>query len=65
MPNLSSEPRHMIAMVHSKGFYRSETRIAVTRGALHAFDDDILTTSLEIVDDDYDYLSEIVRARSW
>jgi hypothetical protein len=65
MPNLGTEPRHMIAMVHSKGFYRSETRIAVTRAAAPIFDDEILATPLEIVDDDYDYLSEIVRARGW
>jgi hypothetical protein len=30
----------------------------VTRGALRAFDDEILTTRLELVPDDFDYLSE-------
>lgn len=58
MPNHTAEPRHMVAMVHSKWFYERDTAIRVTRSALHAFDDDILTTRLELVPDDFDYLSE-------
>jgi ectoine hydroxylase-related dioxygenase (phytanoyl-CoA dioxygenase family) len=57
VPNLSSEPRHMVAMVHSKWFYESETSIPVTRDALHAFDHDVLATKVEIVPDDHDYLA--------
>jgi hypothetical protein len=65
VPNPGTEVRHMIAMVHSKWLYHPDTTIPVTRGALHSFDDEVLTTRLEIVPDDYDYLSEIVRPRSW
>jgi Phytanoyl-CoA dioxygenase (PhyH) len=64
VPNLGTETRHMIAMVHSKWFYRRDTTIPVTRGALHSFDDEVLTTRVELVPDDYDYLSEVVRTRS-
>jgi ectoine hydroxylase-related dioxygenase (phytanoyl-CoA dioxygenase family) len=63
--NSGTEVRHMVAMVHSKWFYQRDTAIPVTRGALHAFDHDILTTRVELVPDDYDYLSEVVQARSW
>ena len=55
----------MIAMLHSKWFYWRDTTTPVTRGALHSFDDDVLTTRVELVPDDYDYLSEVVRTRSW
>lgn len=58
VPNTGTEARHMIAMVHSKWFYLRETTIRVTHGALHSFDDDVLTTRIELVPDDYDYLSE-------
>jgi ectoine hydroxylase-related dioxygenase (phytanoyl-CoA dioxygenase family) len=57
MPNTSTEIRHMIAMVHSRWFYMREAAIPVTRGALHSFDDDVLATRVELVPDDYDYLS--------
>jgi len=60
MPNTGTEARHMIAMVHSKWFYERETTISVTHGALHSFDDDVLTTRVELVPDDYDYLSEFL-----
>jgi ectoine hydroxylase-related dioxygenase (phytanoyl-CoA dioxygenase family) len=62
VPNPSTEVRHMIAMVHSKWFYQRETTIPVTRGALHSFDDEVLTTRVELVPDNYDYLSEVVRS---
>jgi ectoine hydroxylase-related dioxygenase (phytanoyl-CoA dioxygenase family) len=65
VPNPSAAARHMIAMVHSKWFYRRDTTIPVTSGALHSFDDDVLTTRVELVSDDYDYLSEVVHARTW
>jgi hypothetical protein len=61
VPNLGTEVRHMVAMVHSKWFYESDTTIPVTRGALHSFDDEVLTTRVELVPDDYDYLSDAVR----
>jgi ectoine hydroxylase-related dioxygenase (phytanoyl-CoA dioxygenase family) len=58
VPNPGTEIRHMVAMVHSKWFYERDTTIPVTHGALHSFDDDVLTTKVELVDDDYDYLAE-------
>lgn len=61
VPNHGTEPRHMIGMVHSRWFYVRGTTIAVTEDAEHAFDDEVLTTRVEIVPDDYDYLSELVR----
>jgi ectoine hydroxylase-related dioxygenase (phytanoyl-CoA dioxygenase family) len=61
MPNPSAEPRHMIAMVHSKWFYQRDVTIPVTHDALHAFDDEVLTTRVHLVPDDYDYLSEAAR----
>ncbi|MFN8573755.1 MAG: phytanoyl-CoA dioxygenase family protein [Gemmatimonadaceae bacterium] len=63
VPNRGREARHMIAMVHSKWFYESETCIPVTRDALDAFDHEVLTTRVELVPDDYDYLSEVVETR--
>ena len=61
MPNNGLEGRHMIGMVHSASFYHHNTTIPVTAGAAHSFDDDVLTTPVEIVPDDYDYLSEFVK----
>lgn len=61
VPNNSTEGRHMIGMVHSKWFYLRGTTIPVTAGAAHSFDDDILRTRVEVVPDDYDYLSEFLR----
>ncbi len=61
MPNNGIEARHMIGMVHSAGFYHHNTAIPVNADAVHLFDDPVLTTPTEIVDDDYDYLSEFVR----
>jgi ectoine hydroxylase-related dioxygenase (phytanoyl-CoA dioxygenase family) len=58
VPNLGTEIRHMVAMVHSKHFYESDVAIPVTRGALHSFDDEVLTTKVVAVDEDYDYLAE-------
>ena len=63
VPNPGNEIRHMVAMVHSKWFYERDTAIPVTRGALHSFDDDVLTTKVELVDDDYDYLAESMHLR--
>lgn len=48
----------MVAMVHSKRYYERDAAIPVTGDALHAFDDDVLTTRVELVSDDYDYLAE-------
>jgi Phytanoyl-CoA dioxygenase (PhyH) len=59
--NPGTTARHMIAMVHSKWFYQPETAIAVTCSALHSFDDDVLTTRVKVVPDDYDYLAESLR----
>ncbi|MBO0880380.1 MAG: phytanoyl-CoA dioxygenase family protein, partial [Mycobacterium sp.] len=61
MPNNGIEGRHMIGMVHSAGFYHHNTAIPVNADAVSLFEDPVLTTPLEIVDDDYDYLSEFVR----
>jgi Phytanoyl-CoA dioxygenase (PhyH) len=61
VPNNSTEGRHMIGMVHSKWFYLRGTTIPVTAGAAHSFDHDVLRTRVEIVPDDYDYLSEFLR----
>jgi ectoine hydroxylase-related dioxygenase (phytanoyl-CoA dioxygenase family) len=58
VPNPGTEIRHMIAMVHSKRFYQRDTTIPVAKGALHSFDDEVLTTRVELVDDDYDYMAE-------
>jgi hypothetical protein len=57
VPNHGTEARHMIAMAHSRWFYVQDRTIAVTRDAQHAFDDEVLTTRIRIVPDDYDYLS--------
>lgn len=65
VPNHGTEARHMIAMVHSKWFYERDSTIPVTRGALYSFDHDLLTTRVELVPDDYDYLSEVVHTRSY
>ena len=65
VPNSGTETRHMVAMVHSKWFYASDITIPVTRGALHSFDDDVLTTRVELVPDDFDYLSELARTAHW
>jgi ectoine hydroxylase-related dioxygenase (phytanoyl-CoA dioxygenase family) len=58
VPNPGTEPRHMIAMVHSKWFYEQDAAIPVTSDALRSFDHDVLQTRLQVVPDDYDYLSE-------
>jgi hypothetical protein len=59
VPNHGVEDRHMIGMIHSRSFLRGAT-IPVTKDAEHAFDDELLTTRVEIVPDDYDYLSEFI-----
>jgi hypothetical protein len=51
----------MIGMVHSRWFYFRGTTIPVHADAVHSFDDDVLTTRLEVVPDDYDYLTEFIR----
>jgi hypothetical protein len=61
VPNHGTEARHMIGMIHSRWFYVRGTTIAVTKDAEHAFDDEVLTTRVEIVPDDYDYLSEFIK----
>lgn len=61
MPSNGTEGRHMIGMVHSAAFYHHNTAIPVLADAAHLFDDEVLTTPVQIVDDDYDYLSEFVR----
>ena len=48
----------MVAMVHSKRFYQRDTTIPATRGALYSFDDEVVTTRVELVEDDYDYMGE-------
>lgn len=58
MPNPGSEIRHMVAMVHSKWFYERHTTIRVPQATLRSFDDHVLTTRVERVPDDYDYLGE-------
>jgi ectoine hydroxylase-related dioxygenase (phytanoyl-CoA dioxygenase family) len=60
VPNLGDQARHMIGMIHSRPFFLSESSIRVPKSAAHAFDHPALTTRVEIVDDDYDYLSEPV-----
>lgn len=60
MPNTGNEIRHMIAMVHSMWHYMRGIKIPVTCDALHSFDDDVLTTRVELVPDDYDYLAESI-----
>jgi ectoine hydroxylase-related dioxygenase (phytanoyl-CoA dioxygenase family) len=61
VPNNGSEARHMIGMVHSRWFYFRGTTIPVSEEAAHAFDDDVLTTRVEIAPSDYDYLDEFIR----
>jgi ectoine hydroxylase-related dioxygenase (phytanoyl-CoA dioxygenase family) len=61
MPNNGIEGRHMIGMVHSVSFYHAGTTIPVNADAVQLFEHDVLTTPVEVVPDDYDYLSEFVR----
>jgi len=61
MPNNGLAGRHMIGMVHSARFYHHQTAIPVNADAVTLFEHDVLTTPIEIVADDYDYLSEFVR----
>lgn len=56
-PNHGTEPRHMVAMVHSKWFYERDTCIRAVRGAVEAFSNDRLTTKIHVVPDDYDHLA--------
>jgi ectoine hydroxylase-related dioxygenase (phytanoyl-CoA dioxygenase family) len=63
--NLGTQPRHMVAMVHSKWFYRADTAISVTQDAMYAFDDEVLSSRVELVPDDYDYLAEEEGVRGW
>jgi ectoine hydroxylase-related dioxygenase (phytanoyl-CoA dioxygenase family) len=58
VPNKSDKVRHLIAMVHSKWFYQNDVRLRVSKNALNSFNDSELITRLEMVPDDYDYLSE-------
>ena len=60
VPNHGTEGRHMIGMIHSSRFLRGGA-ISVTKDAEHAFDDEVLTTRVRIVPDEYDYLSEWVK----
>lgn len=61
MPSTGSEARHMIGMVHSASFYHHGTPIPVLAEAAQLFDDEVLTTPVRIVDDDYEYLAEFVK----
>jgi Phytanoyl-CoA dioxygenase (PhyH) len=60
MPNEGTAGRHMIGMVHSVGWLAKDRRIKVVRGAEKQFEHDVLTTPLEIVDEEFDYLGEWV-----
>lgn len=64
VPNHGTEARHMIGMIHSRWFYRADATLAVNQDAEHAFDDEVLTTRVHIVPDDFDYLSEFVGRRA-
>lgn len=57
VPNTSNAVRHMIAMSHSARWYAPGGPIRVTADAAPKFTDDILSTPVEVVPDDYDYLS--------
>lgn len=61
VPNHGTEARHMIGMIHSRSFFDRGITIAVTKDAEHAFEDKVLTTRIEIVPDDFDYLSEFIK----
>lgn len=61
VPNHSDEGRHMIGMVHSSWFYLGGVPIPVTAAAADTFTDDVLSTSITIVPDDYDYLGEFIK----
>jgi hypothetical protein len=57
VPNTSNAVRHMIAMSHSTRWYARGEPIRVTADAVPKFTDDVLSTPVEVVGDDYDYLS--------
>ncbi len=61
VPNTGSVARHMIGMIHCRPSFLPGMAIPVPKAAVPAFDCDGLTTRLEIVDDDHDYLAETVR----
>lgn len=61
MPNNGIEARHMIGMVHSVGFYHPGTTIPVNADAAGLFEHEVLSTPVEVVPEDYDYLAEFVR----
>ena len=63
VPNPSTEVRHMVAMVHSGASHPCDTALPVPRASLRCFDDEVLRTSVVVVDDDYDYLSESLHLR--
>lgn len=57
VPNTSNAVRHMIAMSHSTRWSARGEPIHVTADAVPTFTDDILFTPVDVVSDDYDYLS--------
>lgn len=57
VPNTSNAVRHMIAMSHTTGWHARGEPIHVTADAVPKFTDDILFTPVDVVRDDYDYLS--------
>ena len=61
VPNHSAAARHMIGMIHCRPSYLPGMSIRVPKAAVPAFDCDGLTTRVEVVDDDHDYLAETVK----
>ena len=62
VPNLSDEPRHMIAMIHRVSWLKSNRRLKYKTGCEAAFEDSDLDHNAEFIDftkekiDDYHYL---------
>ena len=62
VPNLSDEPRHMIAMIHRVAWLKSNRKLKYKTGCEVAFENSDLDHNAEFVDfaakkiDDYDYL---------
>ncbi len=62
VPNLSAEPRHMIAMIHRVSWLKSNRKLKYKTGCEVAFENSDLDPNAEFIDfatekiDDYDYL---------
>ena len=62
VPNLSDEPRHMIAMIHRVSWLKSNRKLKYHTGCEAAFENSDLDPNAEFIDfaakkiDDYDYL---------